>query len=204
MPIVYAKAGSLEHVTPERMQELTEGNKYQWINPYTKMKEGNSWFNPLVQCNSCQERFRIVSCECGHTRIEATVIEGGQLLYVRHSGYRAQGLPPHLIDRWKCRCGKENLIGHELWVLDEKKGCFIATAVYGSVLQPEVLEFRNFRETILEKSILGRAFTKIYYLLSPPVASVIASSAFLKWLVKKLIISPLLSIVRFTKEKQNV
>lgn len=125
MPIIYARAGSLKHVSSEEMQKLTEGGKYEWINPYTKLKEGKSWLHPLVQCKSCQEHFRIVSCECGHTWIEAVVPRGGKFLYVRHPGYRQAGIPPHLINRWRCiNCGTENTIGTDgtdVWVLEKKR-----------------------------------------------------------------------------------
>jgi hypothetical protein len=131
LAIIYARAGTLESVSDERMQVLTEGGKLQWINPYQKLKDGNAWMHPVVQCSGCGERFRITSCECGHRWIEAVVPQGGQYLYVRHPGVSSMGIPPHLIDRWMCRCGTENLIpgnpnnpgsfsGRELLVLEKR------------------------------------------------------------------------------------
>ena len=52
----------------------------------------------------------------------------------------------------------------------EKEGCYIATAVYGDYDAPEVLILRNFRDSVLKKSILGRGFIKIYYAVSPGLA----------------------------------
>jgi hypothetical protein len=52
----------------------------------------------------------------------------------------------------------------------KSSGCYIATAVYGSYDAPEVLVLRRFRDEFLAPSILGRAFIKIYYNLSPPFA----------------------------------
>ena len=49
-------------------------------------------------------------------------------------------------------------------------GCYIATAVYGSYSAPEVIVLRRFRDEVLAKSILGRAFIKCYYRLSPRAA----------------------------------
>ena len=45
--------------------------------------------------------------------------------------------------------------------------CYIATAVYGNYDCPEVWTLRRFRDYYLAKSVLGRAFIKIYYFISP-------------------------------------
>jgi hypothetical protein len=51
-----------------------------------------------------------------------------------------------------------------------KKGCFIATAVYGSADHPNVLALRRFRDDHLESNAVGRAFCAVYYRLSPRLA----------------------------------
>ena len=49
-------------------------------------------------------------------------------------------------------------------------GCFIATAAYGSYLDPHVMVLREFRDKVLLKTKLGQKFVKFYYKHSPPVA----------------------------------
>ena len=46
-------------------------------------------------------------------------------------------------------------------------GCYIATMVYGDYDHPQVMILREFRDTVLKNSILGRAFIKFYYRYSP-------------------------------------
>lgn len=46
---------------------------------------------------------------------------------------------------------------------EKKKGCFIATAVYGSYDHPDVKVFRGFRDNVLQQSSLGRQFIAWYY-----------------------------------------
>lgn len=49
----------------------------------------------------------------------------------------------------------------------QQRGCYVATAVYGSYDCPEVWVLRRFRDKKLSSTILGRAFIKVYYAISP-------------------------------------
>ena len=53
-------------------------------------------------------------------------------------------------------------------------GCFIATAAYGSYLEPRVQALRDFRDHALAPHPAGRAFIRLYERLSPPLAGWIA------------------------------
>lgn len=51
-----------------------------------------------------------------------------------------------------------------------KEGCYIATAVYGSYDASEVMVLRKFRDEVLKQSLLGRMFIRVYYATSPQIA----------------------------------
>ncbi|MFP5520592.1 MAG: CFI-box-CTERM domain-containing protein, partial [Bdellovibrionia bacterium] len=71
-------------------------------------------------------------------------------------------------------------------LLDDKS-CFIATAAFGSPLEPEVQALREFRNRFLLTNTLGKAFVKQYYRLSPPIADFIAANPIIKSLVRSLL-----------------
>lgn len=55
-------------------------------------------------------------------------------------------------------------------------GCYVATAVYGSYDCPQVWTLRRYRDQCLSGSLLGRAFIRLYYTVSPTLV---------KWFGKK-------------------
>jgi hypothetical protein len=59
-------------------------------------------------------------------------------------------------------------------------GCFIATAAFGSYLDPHVMVLREFRDKVLLKNYVGRKFVKLYYRHSPPLANSIAQNESLR------------------------
>jgi len=75
--------------------------------------------------------------------------------------------------------------------------CFIATAAFGSKLQPAVVLLRQFRDKCLLTNTLGQAFVKFYYQNSPPIAAYIASREPLKALVRVLLL-PAITIAYIT------
>jgi len=79
---------------------------------------------------------------------------------------------------------------------DSDSDCFIATAAYGSALEPNVVALRQFRDQYLRRTALGRAFIRFYYQYSPPIAAVIAQHEWLRYLVRMLL-TPLVLAIAF-------
>ena len=74
------------------------------------------------------------------------------------------------------------------WMMSEDfGGCFIATAAYGNELDSRIDVLRTWREVGLRKNMMGRAFIRIYYSISPPVANIISKSNFLRFVVRTII-----------------
>ena len=65
-----------------------------------------------------------------------------------------------------------------------KKGCFIATAAYGSPLHPHLDILRDFRDKYLMPNGFGRKFVELYYRYSPSIAGFIARHKLLKAAVR--------------------
>jgi len=63
-------------------------------------------------------------------------------------------------------------------------GCFIATAAFGSALDPHVSVLRAFRDRFLIENAPGRAFVRFYYSNSPAVARFLESHDGLKPFVR--------------------
>jgi len=86
--------------------------------------------------------------------------------------------------------------------VSNKKGCFIATAVYGSPYATEVEILKEFRDNWLLKNSFGKIFVKIYYSVSPGIARKISRNESLKNLTKKTVIIPVLKIAKRIKKNK--
>lgn len=87
--------------------------------------------------------------------------------------------------------------------VEQKKGgggCFIATAVYGSPIAPEVLVFRRFRDEVLLASAPGKVGVRLYYRLSPSMAFFISRNSFLRLVTKTILLRPILFLLKSRKK----
>jgi hypothetical protein len=75
-------------------------------------------------------------------------------------------------------------------------GCFIATAAYGSYLDPHVQVLRDFRDKWLLTNRAGKAFVAWYYRHSPTAAAVIEKSKPLRF-VTRLMLAPVIYTIEF-------
>jgi hypothetical protein len=64
------------------------------------------------------------------------------------------------------------------------KSCFIATAAFGSSLEPHVVALKTFRDTYLSATDPGRRFIQFYYRHSPPIAKYISEHETAKTMVR--------------------
>ena len=85
----------------------------------------------------------------------------------------------------------------------DTNGCFIATACYGAYAHPSVVELRWFRDHCMRGSFMGREFIRIYYRVSPPVATFLTDHPALAKLVRVCCLRPILYMVTWVRERRN-
>jgi hypothetical protein len=96
----------------------------------------------------------------------------------------------------KCACGGGNPINGRTLRRPKTGGCFIATAVYGSPIAPEVVVFRRFRDQVLLTSQRGMVLVDFYYAVSPPMALLISKIGFLRAIVRTVLLEPVLRLIK--------
>lgn len=115
------------------------------------------------------------------------------LLIWNGNGDKASALP--FIKKAAALDPKNITIQHNLKAIEDPKGCFIATAAYGSPVAEDVNELRLFRDNYLLNTYIGRQFVKIYYKSSPPIANFIATKPILKIIIR-IFLKPFIKITK--------
>jgi len=77
-----------------------------------------------------------------------------------------------------------------------RRGCFIATAVYGDPGAEKIDILRSFRDEILLEKRIGKALTNLYYKVSPGIANRIAKDESLRKAVGHLVVYPITDIAK--------
>lgn len=80
--------------------------------------------------------------------------------------------------------------------------CFIATAAYGTAMAAELDTLREFRDRKLNPNILGNHLVRLYYRVSPCLASVIARNENMKALVR-FNLNPIVDVLKSRKSLNN-
>ncbi|UCD90476.1 MAG: hypothetical protein JSW04_03275, partial [Desulfobacterales bacterium] len=63
-------------------------------------------------------------------------------------------------------------------------GCFIATAAYGSMMEPHLKILCDFRDRFILGNTIGKGFVRLYYTYSPAIADFIAKHESLRAIVR--------------------
>lgn len=83
----------------------------------------------------------------------------------------------------------------DVWIVP-KGGCFVASAACCDPFAPEVVMLSEFRDEVLLRKRSGRAFVRLYYFLSPPLAVVITRFGWLRRIAMVLLVKPAVRAVR--------
>ena len=67
------------------------------------------------------------------------------------------------------------------------RGCFVATAVYGSYDCPEVWVLRRWRDSALLTTRCGRAFVRAYYATSPRLVALLGNKTWFRGPMRRLL-----------------
>ncbi len=79
---------------------------------------------------------------------------------------------------------------------EEKRGCFIATAAYGSYLDSNVKILQDFRDVYLLTNTPGKMFVALYEKYSPPLATIITDNKYLK-IATRIALTPILYSIKY-------
>lgn len=101
-----------------------------------------------------------------------------------------------------CIAHEKKLADDEIYCKEHESECFIATAVFGTPLHPQLDVLRRLRDEWLVTRRIGRVAVSTYYEVSPPVARAARRRPLLKELLRNFIVEPALRIANAILKKK--
>ncbi len=151
----------------------------------------------MVECRYCGSANPIDATEC--KKCGASLADAVVQLYCDKCG---TALPDGTDTAGKCIvCGKEvylcskhraKVIDDEIYCKEHESECFIATAVFGTPIHPEIDILREMRDTWMLANPLGKIAVYSYYQISPPIARRARRNPLLREILCKTIVRPAL------------
>lgn len=148
-------------------------------------------YNPLIRAMAERNGFRLVDSYMNVVGNWSNLSSDG--LHPTAAGARimAEGFYRQVVDIQRIQ--EEEATAAAAASRRSKKGCFIATAAFGSPLEPQVLLLQKFRDQFLLSNEPGRSFVQLYYSYSPTLADFISKNQALRSIVQ-LALLPLLAL----------
>ena len=102
-----------------------------------------------------------------------------------------------------CDKHKKRVEDDEVYCREHETECFIATAVFGTPLHPEIDLLRRFRDEWLSRRLIGRITIRTYYNVSPPIARRARRNERIRMILQQLIVEPSLKLARAVLGRQS-
>lgn len=148
------------HIIPAEWETfaLRQNHKGYLPTEYVLYFKGSTKIKAAVAANNFSDKRHIIS---------PLVIQNGKFGCFRHNVYKQYNTREYAESLVKKYFPQEYGEGKLVFEEQKKKGCYVATAVYGSYDCPQVWTLRRYRDDRLAKTLLGRAFIRLYYAVSP-------------------------------------
>ncbi len=151
--------------------------------------------NEKIECRYCGMIYPLGTTKCEYCG--ASLADGIRRIVCDRCGKPIpDGTPPVgkcvtcQKDVYLCKKHAKRVKDDEVYCHEHESECFIATAVFGTPLDPHLDFLREFRDKWLMTRLLGRLFVQTYYEVSPPIARRTRHSPLLKKIFRRLVVEP--------------
>ncbi|MHA2116742.1 MAG: CFI-box-CTERM domain-containing protein [Candidatus Thorarchaeota archaeon] len=95
-----------------------------------------------------------------------------------------------------CDKHAKKVIDDEIYCKEHESECFIATAVFGTSLDPKIDLLRDFRDQWILSKPFGQALVNTYYEISPPIARIAKRNEIVRDVLRRTIVQPALKLAQ--------